>query len=123
MTNSSSIAVFGFRSRVTYSPTFVAGTAFPETEVVHDCDVLPSRENPPTSTVAVTVIPPIPAVSTMMVGVPCPELIVPAETVQLNVGDTVSSPPFTLTVNVRSFPASTESGQVTLIIGQLAAAS
>jgi hypothetical protein len=56
----------------------------------------------------------------MMTDVPCPELIEPAEIVQLNVGVTCGSPPLTVTTKVRTSPTETESGQDTLTVGHFA---
>src|SRR5205085_7765427 len=49
--------------------------------------------------------------------VPWPLLIVPAETVQLNVGVTFVSPPETFAVKVTGWPMVPVSGQLTLTVG------
>src|SRR2546425_1118576 len=60
-----------------------AGGAFGRTGVEQDAVRPQLGSTPPTSTVAVTVWPPRPFVSTVIVEVPWPLVIVPAETVQL----------------------------------------
>jgi hypothetical protein len=94
------------------------GAAFLVTVIVQLSEVLHSRAKPPTSTVAVIVCPPVPVVSTLIVEVPCPEEIVPAETVQLKVGVTPESPPDTSAVYVGSAPSSASAGQETRTTGQ-----
>ena len=119
----SSCSLFALRSSVTYSPNLTGGALFLLMLVVQELAVEQSRAKPPTSTVAVTVCPPIPVVSTLMLEVPCPELIVPAETVQLNVGVTFALPPLTFAVNVRASSrfSSAVSGQETVTVGHCSA--
>ena len=56
---------------------------------------------------------PVSVVSTTIVDVPWPDLIDPADTVQLKVAVISDGPPLTSAVNVRSAPACTESGHET----------
>src|SRR4051812_34636450 len=72
---------------------------------------------PPIITVAVTLLSfGRPVVSTVMLGVPCPDDIVPAESVQLYVSP---SPPLTFAVNVIGLPGVvTPEGPVTVNVGQ-----
>jgi hypothetical protein len=71
---------------------------------------------PPTFTVAVT-WPLTPLVSTVIVEVPWPLLIVPDDTDQLKVGVIFAGPFATDAVNVIGCPASTSDGQLTEIFG------
>ena len=84
------------------------------TEVVHEAVLEQDGSSPPSSTVAVTLWPPIPAVSTVIEDVPWPLLMVPAETVQLYV--TFMSPPMEA-VKVIGAAWSTSDGQLTEIVG------
>jgi hypothetical protein len=66
-----------------YSSNFVAGGFTPRTLVEHDAVLEQAGSSPPNSSVAVTVCPPNPSVFTVMLDVPWPLLIVPADTDQL----------------------------------------
>ena len=78
--------------------------------MVHEAVLEQEGSSPPSSTVAVTLWPPIPAVSTVMEDVPWPLLIVPAETVQLYVTFMLSAPE---ALKVIGAPWSTSAGQLT----------
>src|SRR4029077_3509188 len=97
-----------------YSSNFRAGGFGAFTEVVHEAVREHDGSSPPSSTVAVTLWPPSPALSTVMEDVPWPLLIVPAETVQLYV--TFASP-LTEAVKVIGAPSSTSDGQLTDTVG------
>src|SRR5687767_13450663 len=71
---------------------------------------------PPSSTVAVIVLPPTPVVSTVIAEVPWPLEIVPAETDQLYVRLIEPASP-TEAVKVAGWPASTSLGQLTETVG------
>src|SRR3712207_5607856 len=94
------------------------GEALWTSDVVALFEVEHERSKPPQSTVAVTACPPVLDVSTVMLDVPWPLVIVPAETVQWKVGVTFGSPPERLAVKVIGSPASTVSGPITLKVGQ-----
>ena len=82
--------------------------------MVHEAVLEQEGSSPPSSTVAVTLWPPIPAVSTVMEDVPWPLLIVPAETDQLYVTFMSPAPE---ALKVIGAPRSTSDGQLTEIVG------
>src|SRR5258705_6814349 len=97
-----------------YSSNFT-GTGFSGlTDVLHEAVLEQEGSSPPSSTVAVTVWPPSPVVSTVMEDVPWPPLIVPAETDQLYVTFMSPAPE---AVKVIAEPMSTSAGQLTEIVG------
>src|ERR1041385_4120341 len=100
-----------------YSSNFRAGAAFGRTGVEQDAVRGQVGSTPPTSTVAVTVWPPRPFVSTVIEEVPWPLVIVPAETVQLYVGVTCGVPCVKFAVKVIELPSETSDGQVTFTVG------
>src|ERR1051325_11660052 len=59
-----------------------------------------------------------PAVSTVIVGVPWPEMILPAEMTQLKTGVTPAVPPLIEAVKVTGVPACCTSGQLMVTFGQ-----
>src|SRR5438045_2860564 len=64
----------------TLSQSFGGGAVI---DVLHDAVRVHDGSKPPRSTVAVIVCPPVPVVSTVILLVPCPLLMVPADTDQL----------------------------------------
>jgi hypothetical protein len=84
------------------------------TEVLHEAVLEQDGSSPPSSTVAVTVWPPVPVVSTVMEDVPWPLLMVPAETDQLYVTFMSPAPE---AVKVIGAPCSTSAGQLTEMVG------
>src|SRR5207302_8491134 len=85
---------------------------------VHEAVWLQVGSTPPISTVAVTDWPPRPFVSTVIELVPWPLVIVPAETVQLYVSETVGVPCVNRAVTVAVESGAAWLGQSTLTVGQ-----
>src|SRR5258708_3046450 len=98
-----------------YSSNFTAIGFSGLTCVLHEAVFAQDGSIPPSSTVAVTVWPPSPAVSTVMDDVPWPLLIVPVETVQLYVTFMSPAPE---ALKVIGAPSSTSAGQLTDTVGQ-----
>src|SRR5436190_18073072 len=97
-----------------YSSNFTAGGFGGLTDVLHEAVLEQEGSSPPSSTVAVTVWPPSPAVSTVIDDVPWPLLMVPAETDQLYV---TVMPLETDALKVIGEPKSTSDGQLTDTVG------
>src|SRR5437764_9569795 len=86
---------------------------------MHDAVLVQELSKPPTAIVAVSCCPPIPVVSTLMTGVPCPSVIVPAVLVHMKVKCGSGPTPLISAVNITMLPACTTSvGQRTVIVGQ-----
>src|SRR5205085_11638494 len=74
--------------------------------------------NPSTARLAVMLWPESPVVSTVIEFVPCPLVIVPAETVQFKTGVMPGVPPLTVAVNATGAPTGLVSGALIVMFGQ-----